>query len=156
MELNQPALGVSTFGARTARPAPIKTKDLEANSSASSYWTEGSNVAASPALRLNRDRLNELLSTLAAQNKGSSLIEIFKQQTEKKKQIRNFFLADIRRETQIVTIKRGENPEHNTSRAEEATSPSLPPSSARRSIPQSSARPSIPQSSARLGMRSYR
>ena len=48
--------------------------------------------------------------------------------------IKNFYLADIRRETQIVTIKRGEKAtEHNASRADpaEPTSPSLPPSSAR-------------------------
>ena len=83
------SLGVSTFGARAPRPAPIKTKDLQSNlqSHSSESWSVSSGavgpaIAHSPTLRLDRDRLIEVLQSLAAQNKGSSLIEIFKSKPE--------------------------------------------------------------------------
>lgn len=54
--------------------------------------------AASPTLRLNRERLSELVKSLTM-NRDKKKLNILDMYKWTQKEVKNYFLADIRRET---------------------------------------------------------
>ena len=89
---------MSTFSRsfKKKRPIKLKLKSIDFDASSSCY-SDGE--CPSPTLRLNREKLNELVQTLTlSREQGGNFLDVLNKETFKKN-VKSFFLSEIRRDT---------------------------------------------------------